>query len=88
MLAGRPRAARETPACHLPTGGSHDSNRFIEKMKKYRLYNDVLGWLCFVVAAFTYLMTVEPTASFWDCPEFISHGVKLDDGHQPGNPIF
>ncbi len=57
-------------------------------MKKYRLYNDVLGWLCFVVAAFTYLMTVEPTASFWDCPEFISQGVKLEVGHPPGNPIF
>jgi hypothetical protein len=57
-------------------------------MKKYKLYNDVLGWLCFVIAAFTYLMTVEPTASFWDCPEFISQGVKLEVGHPPGNPIF
>jgi hypothetical protein len=57
-------------------------------MKKYKIYNDVLGWLCFVVAAFTYLMTVEPTASFWDCPEFISQGVKLEVGHPPGNPIF
>lgn len=57
-------------------------------MKKYKLYNDVLGWLCFIVAAFTYLMTVEPTASFWDCPEFISQGVKLEVGHPPGNPIF
>ena len=61
---------------------------YTDKMKKYRLYNDVLGWLCFVVAAFTYLMTVEPTASFWDCPEFISQGVKLEVGHPPGNPIF
>ena len=57
-------------------------------MKRYRLYNDVLGWLCFVVAAVTYLMTVEPTASFWDCPEFISQGAKLEVGHPPGNPIF
>lgn len=57
-------------------------------MKRYKIYNDVLGWLCFVVAAFTYLMTVEPTASFWDCPEFISQGVKLEVGHPPGNPIF
>jgi len=57
-------------------------------MKRYRIYNDVLGWLCFVIAAFTYLMTVEPTASFWDCPEFISQGVKLEVGHPPGNPIF
>jgi hypothetical protein len=57
-------------------------------MKKYKIYNNVLGWLCFVIAAFTYLMTVEPTASFWDCPEFISQGVKLEVGHPPGNPIF
>lgn len=57
-------------------------------MKKYRLYNDVLGWVCFAVAAVTYLLTVEPTASFWDCPEFISQGVKLEVGHPPGNPIF
>ena len=40
------------------------------------------------VAALTYLLTVEPTASFWDCPEFISQGAKLEVGHPPGNPIF
>ncbi len=57
-------------------------------MKKYRLINDALGWLCFLIAAVTYLMTVEPTASFWDCPEFIAQGVKLEVGHPPGNPIF
>lgn len=57
-------------------------------MKRYKIYNDVLGWLCFLVAAVTYLLTVEPTASFWDCPEFISQGVKLEVGHPPGNPIF
>lgn len=57
-------------------------------MKKYNLINDVLGWVCFLVAAITYLLTVEPTASFWDCPEFISQGVKLEVGHPPGNPIF
>lgn len=57
-------------------------------MKRYRIYNDVLGWLCFAVAAVTYLLTVEPTASFWDCPEFISQGMKLEVGHPPGNPIF
>ena len=57
-------------------------------MKKYRLINDVLGWVCFLVAAATYLLTVEPTASFWDCPEFIAQGTKLEVGHPPGNPIF
>ena len=57
-------------------------------MKKYNLINNSLGWFCFVVAALTYLLTLEPTASFWDCPEFISQGYKLEVGHPPGNPIF
>ncbi|MDE5726935.1 MAG: DUF2723 domain-containing protein [Duncaniella sp.] len=57
-------------------------------MKKYNLYNNLLGWVCFVVAAVTYMLTLEPTASFWDCPEFISQGYKLEVGHPPGNPIF
>ena len=57
-------------------------------MKKYNILNNSLGWLCFVVAAVTYLMTLEPTASFWDCPEFILQGYKLEVGHPPGNPIF
>ncbi len=57
-------------------------------MKKYNIINNSLGWLCFVIAAVTYLLTVEPTASFWDCPEFISQGYKLEVGHPPGNPIF
>ncbi|MCH5221284.1 MAG: DUF2723 domain-containing protein [Muribaculaceae bacterium] len=57
-------------------------------MKRYKLVNNVLGWLCFVIAAITYLLTMEPTASFWDCPEFILQGAKLEVGHPPGNPIF
>ena len=57
-------------------------------MKKYNLINNLLGWFCFLVAAVTYLLTIEPTASFWDCPEFISQGAKLEVGHPPGNPIF
>lgn len=57
-------------------------------MKRYNLINNTLGWLCFLVAAATYLLTIEPTASFWDCPEFISQGAKLEVGHPPGNPIF
>ena len=57
-------------------------------MKKYNLINNVLGWLTFVVAAATYLLTIEPTASFWDCPEFIAQGFKTEIGHPPGNPIF
>ncbi len=57
-------------------------------MKKYNLLNNILGWACFAIAAVTYLLTVEPTASFWDCPEFIAQGAKLEVGHPPGNPIF
>ena len=57
-------------------------------MKRYNLVNNTLGWLCFVIAAATYLLTLEPTASFWDCPEFITQGYKLEVGHPPGNPIF
>ncbi len=57
-------------------------------MKRYNLINNSLGWLCFAIAAVTYLLTIEPTASFWDCPEFISQGAKLEVGHPPGNPIF
>ena len=57
-------------------------------MRRYKIINDSLGWLTFVVAAVTYLLTMEPTASFWDCPEFITQGYKLEVGHPPGNPIF
>ena len=57
-------------------------------MKRYNILNNALGWLMFAVAAVTYLMTIEPTASFWDCGEFISQGYKLEVGHPPGNPIF
>ena len=57
-------------------------------MKKYNLINNTLGWLMFLVAAVTYLLTIEPTASFWDCPEFIAQGFKSEIGHPPGNPIF
>ena len=57
-------------------------------MKRYNLVNNTLGWLCFAIAAVTYMLTLEPTASFWDCPEFILQAAKLEVGHPPGNPIF
>lgn len=57
-------------------------------MKQYKLVNNVLGWLTFLVAAFVYCSTIEPTASFWDCPEFITTGYKLEVGHPPGAPFF
>lgn len=57
-------------------------------MKNYKIWNIALGWLAFIIAAFTYLSTVEPTASFWDCGEFIASSYKLLVGHPPGAPVF
>lgn len=57
-------------------------------MKNYRLVNNISGWSVFVVAAITYLLTIEPTASLWDCGEFIASAFKLEVGHPPGNPVF
>ena len=57
-------------------------------MKTYKIINNVTGWVIFAIAAFTYCSTIEPTASFWDCPEFISTATKLEVGHPPGAPFF
>lgn len=57
-------------------------------MKKYNVINNCVGWFVFMVAAFTYCSTIEPTASFWDCPEFITTGYKMEIGHPPGAPFF
>ena len=57
-------------------------------MKHFKLYNNLVGWLTFAIAATTYLLTIEPTASFWDCGEFISSAFKLEVGHPPGAPFF
>jgi Protein of unknown function (DUF2723). len=57
-------------------------------MIKYKLINNIAGWSVFVVAAIVYLLTIEPTASFWDCGEFITSAYKLEVGHPPGAPFF
>ena len=56
-------------------------------MKQYKLVNNLVGWFAFVIAAFTYCMTIEPTASFWDCPEFITTGYKIR-GRSPARRTF
>jgi hypothetical protein len=54
----------------------------------YKKINTLTGWAVFLVAAFVYLSTIEPTASFWDCGEYISTAFKLEVGHPPGAPLF
>ena len=55
---------------------------------QYNRINNILGWLCFAVAATTYILTLEPSVSFWDCGEFISCAYRLQVSHQPGYPLF
>ncbi len=57
-------------------------------MTKFKLYNRIVGWIIFAIAAFTYLSTIEPTASLWDCGEFIATAYKFEVGHPPGAPLF
>jgi hypothetical protein len=56
--------------------------------KSFHKINNLVGWFTFAIAAFVYLATIEPTASFWDCGEFIASGNRLEVGHPPGSPIF
>jgi hypothetical protein len=57
-------------------------------MKNFKQLNNIVGWITFLIAAMTYLLTIEPTASFWDCGEFITTSFKLEVGHPPGAPFF
>ena len=56
-------------------------------MQKTTIINNILGWLVFLIAAITYFVTLEPTASWWDCSEFITSAYKLEVGHPPGAPL-
>lgn len=58
------------------------------EIKRFRLLNNIFGFVVFVISAFVYLSTIEPTTSFWDCGEFIASSYKLEIGHPPGNPVF
>lgn len=57
-------------------------------MKQYAKINNITGFVVFLLAAIVYTLTIEPTASFWDCPEFITSAFKLEVGHPPGAPFF
>jgi hypothetical protein len=54
----------------------------------YRRWNNITGWFLFVFSAVVYMLTLEPTVSFWDCGEFILSAFKLQVGHPPGAPLF
>ena len=57
-------------------------------MRQFKLANIFVGWAVFAIASLTYLLTIEPTTSFWDCGEFIATAFKLEVGHPPGAPLF
>jgi hypothetical protein len=57
-------------------------------MKRFEQWNNLLGWLVFAIATATYFLTLEPTASWWDCGEYIATAFKLQVGHPPGAPFF
>ncbi|MDD7608431.1 MAG: DUF2723 domain-containing protein [Bacteroidales bacterium] len=56
--------------------------------KEFSIWNKITAAVTFVIATVTYILTIEPTASFWDCGEFIASSYKLEVGHPPGNPVF
>jgi hypothetical protein len=57
-------------------------------MMLYKKINNITGWILFAIAATVYIITSEPTASYWDCGEYISTAFKLQVGHPPGAPLF
>ncbi len=57
-------------------------------MKNYKLVNNIAGWGTFLLSAVVYILTIEPSASFWDCGEFILSSYKMEVGHPPGAPLF
>ena len=60
----------------------------MQEMNRFKLWNNITGWAVFFIAIISYLMTMEPTTSLWDCSEFIATSYKLEVGHPPGAPLF
>ena len=57
-------------------------------MEKFTKLNNIIGWVVFAIATMVYFLTLEPTASWWDCGEYIATAYKLQVGHPPGAPFF
>ena len=57
-------------------------------MNNFEKLNNIIGWIIFLFASIVYIITSEPTASFWDCGEYIATAYKLQVGHPPGAPLF
>ncbi len=57
-------------------------------MELFKRWNNIVGWAVFAIATLSYILTLEPTASLWDCSEFIATSYKLEVGHPPGAPLF
>ncbi|MBO5873639.1 MAG: DUF2723 domain-containing protein, partial [Rikenellaceae bacterium] len=57
-------------------------------MGYFKKYNNLFGWVVALISGVVYVMTTEPSASLWDCAEFIATSYKLEIGHPPGNPLF
>ena len=57
-------------------------------IKGFRIWNNITGWVVFAVSLLVYILTIEPTVSFWDCGEFILCSYRLEVGHPPGAPFF
>ena len=57
-------------------------------MNTFKRWDNYVGWMVFAIATLSYILTIEPTASLWDCSEFIATSYKLEVGHPPGAPLF